>query len=235
MKSFLFIIFVLISSFLCGQNGHLSFGIKENGICIGNSINYNGLRLNLWDKNANRINGLNISGYTEHNKSNGISIGILVSGDSVSNGIEIGGFAIKSKKHNGLALAVFGLNGTKLNGVGIGGLHAYADTLNGLFAGAFSVSAKSSEDSLGIINGVAVGGGVLTSKINGVSIGILANISDIQTGISIGAVNLTKELHGVQFGLINFAFNNRRFRWTPFLNFNFRKRSDKLVNYQAGS
>jgi hypothetical protein len=40
-------------------------------------------------------------------------------------------------------------------------------------------------------------------------------------GLSIGLLNRTEELHGVQIGLLNYAGNNRRYRWLPLVNAHF--------------
>lgn len=67
------ILLLFLTTILFGLNRHLSIGLKGNGICFGNSSDYNGIRLNLWDKNVNRINGLNISGLSKSRKLNGLT------------------------------------------------------------------------------------------------------------------------------------------------------------------
>lgn len=225
MKLFLTVTLACITVCLFGQNRHFMLGPKGNGICLGNSISNNGVRLNLIDTNSDKINGLNLSGYSESKNLNGISVGLLVSAGTISNGIEIGGVTAKSTKHNGFALGGFGVTGNKLNGVGLAGLFINADTLNGLFIGSFGVISFYSSDTIRVINGLAVGGGVIAGNMNGVSIAYFLNKFDNQRGISIGGINLSKELHGFQFGLINCALNNKRFfRWVPLVNFNLRKK-----------
>jgi hypothetical protein len=100
MKIIPTIFLVLLSTLLFGQNKQFSLGVKCNGISIGNSANYNGLRINFEDKNVNSVNGLNIAGVSDIGKLNGISIGVLVSLDSYSNGIDIGGLTTRLGKHN---------------------------------------------------------------------------------------------------------------------------------------
>ena len=225
MRSILIIILALFSSSLFGQNKYLSLGTVENGICFSQAINYNGIRINLSDRNNFGKNDLSFSGFSARNHMNGISFAFLISGDSVSNGLKIGGVVARANKHNGLAIGGLGLTCNKLNGVGISGWNVSGDTLNGLFIGAFGVA--SFHGTIRVINGFAIGLGVVAGTMDGVSVALFSNIFDKQEGVAVSAINLAKELHGFQFGLINCALNNRKFfRWTPLFNFNLRKKSN---------
>lgn len=219
------ILLLFLTAILFGQNRHLSIGLKGNGICFGNSSDYNGIRFNLLDKNVNIINGLNISALSKSRKSNGLSFGIIISMDTISNGLKIGGLATHAKLHNGLALSGLFLAGEKYNGLGLSGLSPFADTLNGFYVGLWGVTPWSRYDTIKVINGIAIGGiGVSSSKIKGLAVAFLLTSFDKLNGVSIACLNETEELHGFQFGLLNHAKNNRRlFRWTPFINFNLRK------------
>lgn len=227
---FRILLILLLSINVTGQNGHLCLGYKDNGICFGNSRNFNGIRLNAWDKNVNKINGLNISGLSRTKILSGLSIGIIASFDSISNGIKIGGLAsISQKRHNGLAVAGLFVNAEKFNGIGIAGFSPMGDTLNGLFIGLYGVTAWDIDRDIKVINGLGIGGlGVRAKNINGLALGIFYNSFDIQNGVSISLFNKAKELHGFQFGLLNYAGNNRPlFRWTPLFNFNFRQKASR--------
>lgn len=219
MRIALTISLILLTTILHGQNNYFNLGLKGNGICAGNSSNYNGIRLNLWDKNVNSINGLTISGLSQCIQ---------------SNGIQIGGLAAYAKKHNGLVISGLFIGGDKYNGVGITGLSPFADTLNGLFVGLWGVTPWSRYDTIHVVNGIAIGGlGVYASKLNGLAIAILRNTFDKLNGVSIACFNTTEEFHGFQFGLLNYAGNNRKlFRWTPFFNFNLRKKQPKVESNQ---
>jgi len=226
MKTLLFSISLFLSTILFGQNKHLSIGHNGNGVCFGNSSKYNGIRLNGWDKNVTNINGINISGFCNSRKTNGISIGIIANLDSISNGLKIGGLATYAEHHNGIALSGLIIGGSKFNGIGFAGISPSADTLNGIFVGLYGITPLSSYDSINIINGLAIGGlGVTSSKMNGLAVGFLRNAFDKQNGVSISCFNRAEELYGVQFGLLNYAGNNRRiFRRIPLINFNFKKK-----------
>lgn len=256
MRATLTIFFIFLATILFGQNRHLSLGLKGNGICFGNSSKYNGIRLNIWDKNVNGINGLNVSGLSEVGRSNGLSIGILELLDSISNGIKIGGIVLGtktngislggivsndtisnglkigilgawSKRHNGIAMSVLSLNGEKFNGFGLAGFNVKTDTLNGLFIGTGVTSDFG--DSLKVINGIAISiFGIISSKLNGLAVSVGLNFIDKQKGVAFALVNSTSELHGFQFGLINHAGNNRPlFRWMPLINFNLRANTSR--------
>ena len=215
LKALSSLIFFVLFASLFAQNRHLDLGLKNNGICLGNSANYNGVRLNLWDNNVGIINGINISGYSNCKRTNGISIGVSVSEDSISNGVKIAGLMSYSGRHNGLALAGILCDFKRLNGVAISGFGCFGDTLNGLAVTLGIISAPKQQ-----INGIAIAAfNVYSQKLNGVSLSIFANSFERVNGISFALLNRTKELHGFQFGLINYAGNNCKFfRWTPLFN-----------------
>jgi hypothetical protein len=63
---------------------------------------------------------------------------------------------------------------------------------------------------------------------NGIATSAMFNKFDTLHGTSISIVNLANQLHGFEFGLLNHAGNNRKpFRWTPFFNFNLRRKTQK--------
>lgn len=176
------------------------------------------------DKNTKIVNGINISGYSACKIINGISIGVIASDDSLSNGLKLGGFVARGIKQNGMELGVLGLAQKKVNGAGFTLLIAKADTLNGLFLGFMGVMPRNTNDTINIINGIAMGGGVVSNVMNGVSVSYIMNKSKIQKGLAIGGINITDKLRGFQFGLINYAGNNPKFlKWLPIMNLHLQK------------
>lgn len=229
MRHLLIIALTLIPILIHGQNRHLTIGCNDNGIIIGNSKKSNGLRLNLWDRDIDTINGLSISGLSESAKTNGISLGLIANFDSTINGISIGGLTGGSRKINGVALGGLGAGGGTINGLGIAGLGVTGDTLNGLFCGLFGCY-YCNADPISRINGVTFGflTGSVAREFNGLSVGVLFNDYSNQKGVAIAAYNKTSELHGFQFGLLNYAGNNKKlFRWLPLMNFNLRKKASR--------
>ena len=217
---------IIFSLITFSQNKHLSIGYRDVGICLGNSKNYSGLRLNIFDRNVKRINGINIIGFSEDGSFNGISIGFSLNHDSVSNGISLGLIGMGSKKMNGIAFGTIGITADKHNGIGIAGLGIAGDTLNGIFISLIGNTYLNFKK-IGKISGITIGiiVGANATKMNGLSIGAILNNVEKHKGVMIAAFNRSEELHGIQFGLLNYAGNNKKFfRWMPLINFNFKKK-----------
>lgn len=245
-KIVLAILFIYLPSILYGKDlygryKYLSIGPK-NGICFGTPKDYNGIRLNLWDKKKAEINGLSISGFSENKKTNGITLGIVGTKDDVlngielsallakssnSNGIKIGGLTCEGRNHNGLVLSSLYISGKKNSGMGISGGEIDTETLNGFFIGLFLGSPK--KRPVKVINGVGIGGiGVHPVEMNGFSLCGWISSNCYQKGVSIAPFNFSDELHGFQFGLLNFAWNNRPiFRMMPIVNFHLKKKNKR--------
>lgn len=219
---------VLFPIFLFGQNNHLNFGIKENGICFGNSKNYTGIRFNFRDKNVSNINGLNISGQTGSEKMNGISFGLLASLDSSLNGLQIG-FATGGEVVNGVSIAPAITVHEKINGLAISGIATWFKTTNGVQISLFGTTSFGFMGSE-LINGLGIGGVTFNcKKVNGVVISSILCYQEELNGVSIACFNATENLNGFQFGLWNYAANNRKlFRRLPIMNFNLRKKADNI-------
>jgi hypothetical protein len=223
----LFILLQILTSSVYGQHKHLSIGIDNYGLCIGNSYSYNGLRLNVWDNKVENINGINISGYTSTRKTNGLAIGILAAFDSTINGLQFGGGGALTNNLNGFCLSPGFVFSGKLNGLAISGIASFIDTTNGVQIGLWGTSPFEWMGSK-VINGVAVGGLTIGSnKINGLAISLVINAADTINGVSISCFNIAKELTGFQFGILNYVATNRKiFRLLPIINFNFRKKKN---------
>ncbi len=207
-----------------GQNRFFYISKKEAGVCFGNSAQFNGLRLNLFDKYVKKINGVNLAIISSSKELNGISIGVITDGVSLSNGISVGGIALGGEKRNGVLIGGLMLYGSKINGLGISG-SIDGDTLNGFFIGGIGVAGRTPKVPIKIITGFATGTiAVGAEKISGLMISLVYVYSKEQYGVSIAGHNKTENLHGFQFGLLNYAGNNRKlFRWMPLMNFNLRK------------
>jgi hypothetical protein len=228
MRTFLIFISIIFSATIYGQHKHLNIGFRDNGLCFGNSKKNNGIRLNLWDRDVNTTNGINISGFVSARSSNGIGIGLVACNDSISNGIRIGTAIVAGEYLNGIAIGGIAIAmRTKFNGLGISGFWLTADTMNGVFLSAVGSSTWST-DSIKIINGVSIGigSGVECIKLNGFAVGATNHIS-IQNGVTLGLLNSTKNLHGFQFGIWNIAENNKIFKKSPILNFNLRRKASR--------
>lgn len=230
---FFFLLLGLFEKDYLAQNRHFSLGLKNSGICFGNSKNYNGTRLNLIDKRTHRLNGINLALYTEMKIANGISAGILMSSDSICNGLKIGGLVAEAQVMNGLiigGLAAGGdclngltigasVGGERINGLGISGI-MISDTLRGAFIQLIGLFSKENKGNLyGFSLSIFV---ARMQSLRGCNLSFYSEIVD-QKGMCIGGINRAKNLNGIQIGLWNVAENKKRFKRLPLINFNFKK------------
>jgi hypothetical protein len=51
-------LFFFNKELVLGQNKYINIGVRGNGFALGNPKKYNGLKMNLWDKNIDRFNGI---------------------------------------------------------------------------------------------------------------------------------------------------------------------------------
>jgi len=227
-KCTLIIVLLYFCALSFGQNKHFTIGYKENGLSFGNSMNTNGVRFNILDRNVDIVNGINISGISKSRISNGLNLGIILNENSICNGIVLNGLLGESIKANGIIISGLGYGANKINGIGIGGLGFVGDTLNGLFMSPFGISYWNTEQ-IKVVNGLTIGLiiGASTEKLNGVSISLFNNWIGEQNGLTIGMINRAKKLYGFQLGFWNVAENNRVFKYMPVLNFSFRKNTDQ--------
>jgi hypothetical protein len=220
MKYILSILLVNISIVLFGQNRHLTIGVNNSGICFGNSIANNGLRINLVDKNVETVNGIDFSVISKEKHTNGIKL-TLYSESKTTNGLGVSIWALGDEFINGIGVGV-GVGAIKINGIGIGLIGCVPDTINGvLFGGLIGANTWSAEP-ITQINGISISFATnFCKELNGVAIG-MNNGNDIQKGVTIGMLNKTEELYGIQIGLWNVAKNKKRFKRMPFINMNFK-------------
>jgi hypothetical protein len=225
--SLTFIALTIYGQDTVNKQKYVSLGTKSNGICFGNSLKYNGIRLNLWDKgygmgaSSGKINGMNFSFIISNYLSNGIEFGAIGTYSKICNGIQIGGLAATSDYANGLTIAGIMATANKINGVALSPFAINADTLNGLFIAGFGIAAGDPRTPKKMINGfalaiVAVG----AEKVRGVTVSAIWSYSKEHYGLSIACYNKTEILHGLQIGLLNYAGNNPKLvRWLPLINF----------------
>jgi len=213
------------------SNGNaLNIPTKKYGISIGNSYEFNGIRINFADNNVKRINGLNITFWVnnyiawEHKDQaysstiNGISIGVLPTGGTLQP-INLGLFRVAAeKKLNGLSIS--GLNvrsNGDINGIAIGGLAIKSESvlsgisiagfgiggmngINGLTLGGVGISSSKSN-----INGIAGAIGFIHSrgKINGLGISCIYITANTFNGLAIASITKTKKTNGLSVALYN--------------------------------
>jgi len=169
----------------------LNFPAKKYGISIGNSAEFNGIRINFADRNVKKINGLNITFWMkmEQNQEaivNGASIGVIPVARTMQP-LNIGLLGIGSSPGNSNGLTVGGLRGGNINGLAVSGLITMADSdssvISGVALSGLGIGAKYA------INGLAIAGlGLGTEgKINGMA----ASLIWINGGINLNGIAIT--------------------------------------------
>ena len=72
-------------------HGHVPIGFWNSGICLGNSKDWNGLRLNWSDEDLGTINGANVTLWdpdgSPHGSVNGVGLGLVGNGAAHLRGI----------------------------------------------------------------------------------------------------------------------------------------------------
>jgi hypothetical protein len=224
---------------LSGRNGKaLNIPFRKYGLSIGNSKNFNGIRINIVDNAVQHVNGVNLTGWTnDYGKnevvnglhlgiiptarlSHAVTIGLFGTGVEHINGLVYGTVAIGSKTINGISLAGFvNSSAGNISGISMAGIGIFTHkSVNGI---AVSVPIISAE---GNINGLAIDVGYIQSKktVRGMTVtagylnaaeykGVaISGFSRTERmfGLSFALFNRTSELHGLQIGLLNYAGNN---------------------------
>ena len=204
----------------------LNFPTAKYGVSIGNSSEFNGIRINFADENVKRINGLNITFWLKHAKNeyavvNGISLGVIptagtmqfvnlgllgVGTDNNLNGVSVGGLVvglggnINGLSISGLITMADGdksvISGIAISGIGIGANKA----INGLALGGITVFTEG-----GDINGVASSLAWIYAEKNfrglAVTVGYLG--AEIFKGVAIAGYAKTDQMNGLSIALFN--------------------------------
>jgi hypothetical protein len=200
----------------------LNFPFRKYGISIGNSIDFTGIRINLADKNVNKIYGLNITFWlNDCSAVNGISIGVIpMAGSMQPINIGILGLGTDPNNLNGLSLCglVIGSGGS-INGLSLSGLIIMTDgeesRISGIAMAGLGIGSGKA------INGLAIGGlGVWTNgDINGIAsslvylsgkqnfrgIGATLGYLEAETfkGLAFAGCAKTNQMYGLSIALYN--------------------------------
>lgn len=202
----------------------LNFPFRKYGISIGNSYEFNGLRINTSDKGVQRINGMNFTIWTRFKRDynndqivNGISAGVLTTAKRMQpvniflvgalsfeslNGISFGGIGLGSGNLNGICVSGIFLQGGDVNGLSFSGLLSYAEnTFNGLSLAGIAVATK------GKINGFTAGiAGIYCEKtISGIAVTPGYVKSNTIKGLSLSGYANINQVHGLSIALFNNA------------------------------
>lgn len=215
-----FFLMVLHSPGLRAQS--LDLAINNYGISLGNSRQFNGLRINFRDRHVERVNGINLTLWrakeNKQAKINGLSLGLIGPDAGSLRGVSIGGLGVAADRElTGISLGVLGAgSGGEISGITLGGLGAGAgSSITGIVIGGLGAGSG------GHISGVAIGGlGVgAQGNLSGLMIGLLgagagmnakgvvigglgAGAGGNMTGIHIGGIGIGcgNELQGITIG-----------------------------------
>jgi hypothetical protein len=204
----------------------INFPAKKWGISIGNSYEFNGIRVNFADENVKRINGVNITFWLRFAKNqnavvNGISIGVIPTAGKMQP-INVGLFGVGTSHNNLNGLSAGGIligSGGSINGLSISGIMTMADgndsKISGVAISGLGVGSKNA------INGFSFAGFMVGTEgdINGFTSsvihvncdGVLRGIaitpgylkSNIFKGFSISGYSKSNESKGLTIGLYN--------------------------------
>jgi hypothetical protein len=113
---------------------------------------------------------------------------------------------------NGVSMGLLIDAANNLNGIGVGSLVAEYEKVNGIAGGGWMMSSRVNGISFGIlngeeggvVNGLQVGGLCASEKVNGAQIGI-AGLGKALNGLCIGAYNSYDGVKGLQIGIYNNA------------------------------
>lgn len=209
----------------------LNLPTRKYGLSIGNSREFNGLRINFRDREVDRINGINLTlwrgSQNKYAEVNGVSIGLFAPEAGYLRGVSIGGLAVAADKEIlGLAvsLAATGSNG-RIQGITLSGIAAGAGesvqgiTIAGIAAGSggnlrgitlAGIGAGSSGNISGItIAGIGTGsnGNIYGLTVAGIGAGSGKNVTGVTiAGIGAGAGG---DLTGITIGGIGTGCGGR--------------------------
>jgi len=225
------IVIILITEFsLSAQdtssNGKaLNIPFKKYGLSIGNSYEFNGIRINFADNNVKRINGLNITFWLFKDKSttevvNGISLGVIPTASRMGP-INIGvlGVGTSNNNLNGFSFGGIGIgSGGNVNGLSMGGLLIMTDgdssKISGISIAGLGIGAMQSLNGIGLagfgigsdgnINGLTACLAFISCKKNYNGIAFTGYLkSNIYNGVAIAGYSRTNEMFGLSVALYN--------------------------------
>lgn len=171
----------------------LNFPTKKWGISIGNSYEFNGIRVNFADENVKTINGVNLTFWLRFAKNqnavvNGISIGVIPTAGKMQP-INVGLIGVGTSNNNLNGLSVGGIligSGGSINGLSISGIMTMADgedsKISGVAISGLGVGAKKA------INGFSIAGFMVGTEgdINGFTTSIFhINCEETLRGVAI--------------------------------------------------
>ena len=184
----------------------LNMPTRKYGLSIGNSREFNGLRINFRDREVGRINGINLTlwraSQNKHAKVNGVAIGLIAPEAGYLRGVSIGGLAVAADKEiSGLAVAFAAAgSGGRIRGITLAGIAAGAgESVQGITIAGIGAGSGGNLNGLTLAGiGVGSSGNISGITIAGIGAGSNGNIYGITiAGIGAGS---GKNVTGVTIG-----------------------------------
>ncbi len=199
------------------QDPGVKIAAGDAGIGFGDVPRLDGLRFNFRDRALERLRGVNVTLWQQHEESRGavygLALGLPTTGAWDLHGIGVGAGVSAGQDLSGLALG--GL------GVGVGG-EARGLLLGGIGAAASGVAIGGLGVGIGSGRGLVIAPGYFKvdedGTFRGLSVSAYNDVRGTQRGVAIGILNIASELHGWQIGLINIARNKGSFSVLPLMN-----------------
>ncbi len=215
-----YLLFLLLILIVCEDTlaQSLDFTVKGYGLSIGNSVNVNGIRINLRDTRLEKVNGLNVTFWKPKEPAagtvNGLSVGILPGAEHL-NGLSLGIGIEGGRTISGIAVGVLGLGaGERISGLAIGGLGLGAGgNIEGIAIGGLGLGSGGSLTGI-MLGGLGVGSGndIKGLAFSGIGVGSGKNMQGIAVGgIGVGA---GESLTGFSAALIGVGAGRDLTGWT---------------------
>jgi hypothetical protein len=165
----------------------LDLAVGDYGLSFGNSKRFTGIRVNVVDRDVERVNGLNITLWTPG-----------PSPEAQFNGFALALIGTKAREIKGIALSGIGVNARESIRGGAAGLFGVAaGDATGIVAGLFTTNVRSRVRGVEVagiwtspterIEGLAASAGsVLADHVRGVSVGLFSTARESQFGLAFG-------------------------------------------------
>lgn len=210
----------------------LNFPTRKFGISIGNSPEFNGVRINFADKHVKKVNGLNITFWPDPTQSIkqwstgdvsysssicGISAGVLpLAGSMKFVNIGLVGIAAAPGCLSGISMGGLGMAASAINGVSVCGLLTQANKINGIALAGLMLGGVRGINGLSIsgllissdvrdINGMALTGGMVYcgSQFRGAGIAGFYLKAEAYKGFAVAGYARTVSMTGLSLALFN--------------------------------
>jgi hypothetical protein len=190
----------------------LDLTLGEYGLSFGNSKRTTGIRINVVDRDVERVRGLNLTLWTPgpnpEAEYSGLALALIGTKAREINGVALSGIGINaSERVRGLGAGILGVATSDITGIALGAITVnVSDRLRGLSIGGLWTTPTTNAD--GIVISL---GGAVAKELRGAAVGLLAMAEGELTGLALGIGGFyAAELHGI--GLAGIGGGGQRLR-----------------------